>query len=150
MSLGKVRRLWHISLEFARKSTGEANPTTKWTVRELKSARRPIRLSEENQHRAVRQTVSKGDVGEKLKRTLRGDQVCAVEAAQVIEGFMQLARETNEANDHVDSLGLYEKELAPYNALGADHSTVRALKDDTLWLIPREVEDTVPNQVTTD
>ena len=63
---------------------------------------------------------------------------------------MQLARETNEANDHVDSLGLSEKELAPYNALGADHSTVRALNDDTLWLIPREVEDTVPNQVTTD
>ena len=63
---------------------------------------------------------------------------------------MQLARETNEANDHVDLLGLSEKELAPYNTLGTDHSSVRALNDATLWLIPREVEDTVHNQVSTD
>ena len=62
---------------------------------------------------------------------------------------MQLARESHEANDPVDLLGLSEKELAPYNTLGADHSSVQALKDDTLWLIPREVEDTVHNQVTT-
>ena len=63
---------------------------------------------------------------------------------------MQLARESHEANDRVDLLGLSEKELAPYNTLGADHSSIRALKDDSLWLIPREVEDTVHNQVTTD
>ena len=62
---------------------------------------------------------------------------------------MQLARESHEANDRVDLLGLSEKELAPYNTLGADHNSIRALKDDALWLIPREVEDTVHNQVTT-
>ena len=52
-----------------------------------------------------------------LEQTLRRYQNRAVEAAQVIEELIQLAREMREANARGDDLGLSEDELAFYDAL---------------------------------
>ena len=49
----------------------------------------------------------------------------AIEAAQVIEELIQLAREMREANARGDALGLSEDELAFYDALETNDETVR-------------------------
>ena len=56
----------------------------------------------------------------------------AVEAAQVIEKLIQLARELREATARGEKLGLSEDELAFYNALETNNSAVQVLGDETL------------------
>ena len=69
---------------------------------------------------------------EMLEQTLRRYQNRAVEAAQVIEELIQLARELREANARGEKLGLGEDELAFYDALETNDSAVQVLGDETL------------------
>ena len=85
-----------------------------------------------------------------LEETLRRYQNRAVEAAQVIEEPIELAREMREANARGDELGLSEDELAFYDALETNDSAVQVLGDDTLRGIARELVDTVRRNVTID
>ena len=85
-----------------------------------------------------------------LEETLRRYQSRAIEAAQVIEELIQLAREMREANARGDELGLSEDELAFYDALETNDSAVQVLGDDTLRDIARELVDTVRRNVTID
>ena len=71
----------------------------------------------------------------------------AVEAAQVIEALIQLAREMRKANARGEALGLSEDELAFYDALETNDSAVQVLGDETLRDIARELVDTVRNNV---
>ena len=87
---------------------------------------------------------------EMLERTLRRYQNRAVEAAQVIEELMQLAREMREANARGEKLGLKEDELAFYDALETNDSAVQVLGDATLREIARELVETVRGNVTID
>ena len=61
----------------------------------------------------------------------------AVEAAQVIEELIQLARDMREANARGETLGLTEDELAFYYALETNDSAVQVLGDETLRDIAR-------------
>ncbi len=85
-----------------------------------------------------------------LERTLRRYQNRAVEAAQVIEELIQLARELREANARGEKLGLSEDELAFYDALETNDSAVQVLGDETLRTIAQELVETVRNNVTID
>ena len=85
-----------------------------------------------------------------LDRTVRRYANRAVEAAQVIEELIQLAREMREANSRGEALGLTENELAFYDALGTNDSAVRVLGDETLRDIARELVETVRNNVRID
>ena len=67
-----------------------------------------------------------------LEQTLRRYQNRAVEAAQVIEELIQLARELREANARGEELGLSEDELAFYDALETNDSAVQVLGNETL------------------
>ena len=87
---------------------------------------------------------------EMLEQSLRRYQNRAIEAAQVIEELIQLAREMREANARGERLGLSEDELAFYDALGTNDSAVQVLGDDTLRDIARELVDTVRSNVTID
>ena len=87
---------------------------------------------------------------EMLERTLRRYQNRAVEAAQVIEELIQLAREMREANARGEKLGLKEDELAFYDALETNDSAVQVLGDATLRDIARELVETVRGNVTID
>jgi len=87
---------------------------------------------------------------EMLERTLRHYQNRAIEAAQVIEDLIGLAREMREANARSEALGLSEEELAFYDALETNDSAVKVLGDDTLRAIARELVQTVRNNVTID
>ena len=87
---------------------------------------------------------------EMLEQTLRRYQNRAVEAAQVIEELIQLAREMREANARGEKLGLSDEELAFYDALETNDSAVQVLGDETLRAIARELVETVRGNVTID
>jgi type I restriction enzyme R subunit len=87
---------------------------------------------------------------EMLEQSLRRYRNRAIEAAQVIEELIALAREMREAAARGDRLGLSDDELAFYDALGANDSAVSVLGDETLRDIARELVETVRANVTID
>ena len=87
---------------------------------------------------------------EMLEQSLRRYQNRAIEAAQVIEELIELAREMREASERGEQLGLTEDELAFYDALETNDSAVQVLGDETLRAIARELVETVRNNVTID
>ena len=87
---------------------------------------------------------------EMLEQTLRRYQNRAIEAAQVIEELIELAKDMRQANARGEELGLSEDELAFYDALETNDSAVQVLGDETLRTIARELVDTVRGNVTID
>ena len=100
--------------------------------------------------RRRKNVVQARSFAEMLEETLRRYQNRAIEAAQVIEELIDLARELRAANARGDELGLSEDELAFYDALETNDSAVQVLGDDTLRGIARELVDTVRRNVTID
>jgi type I restriction enzyme R subunit len=74
----------------------------------------------------------------------------AIEAAQVIEELIALAKELREAERRGEALGLSEDELAFYDALETNDSAVAVLGDETLRGIARELVETVRRNVSID
>ena len=107
-------------------------------------------LSGEIQTRRRKNVVQARSFEEMLAQSLSRYQNRAIEAAQVIEELIQLAREMREANARGEALGLTEDEVAFYDALGANDSAVQVLGDDTLRAIARELVATVRANVTID
>ena len=85
-----------------------------------------------------------------LEEAIRRYQNRAIEAAQVIEELIQLAKEMAQANARGESLGLSEDELAFYDALETNDSAVKVLGDETLRSIARELVKTVRANVAID
>ena len=85
-----------------------------------------------------------------LEQTIRRYQNRAIEAAQVIEELIQLARSIREARARGEKLGLSEDELAFYDALETNDSAVRIMGDEALRAIARELVETVRSNVTID
>ena len=85
-----------------------------------------------------------------LEQTLRRYQNRAIEAAQVIEELIELARDMREANARGERLGLSDDELAFYDALETNDSAVQVLGDETLRDIARQLVETVRNNVSID
>ena len=100
--------------------------------------------------RRRRNVVQARSFAEMLDETVRRYANRAIEAAQVIEELIQLAREMREANARGEALGLTEDELAFYDALETNDSAVRVLGDETLREIARELVETVRNNVKID
>lgn len=85
-----------------------------------------------------------------LAETIRRYQNRGIEAAQIIEELIELARELREADERGEELGLTDDELAFYDALETNDSAVAVLGDETLQAIARELVDSVRNSVTID
>ena len=100
--------------------------------------------------RRRKNVVQARSFSEMLEETLRRYQNRAIEAAQVIEELIGLAKDMREANARGERLGLSEDELAFYDALETNDSAVQVLGDDTLRDIARELVDTVRRNVTID
>ena len=100
--------------------------------------------------RRRKNVVQARSFAEMLEQTLRRYQNRAVEAAQVIEELIQLARDMREAGARGEHLGLSDDELAFYDALETNDSAVQVLGDETLRDIARELVDTVRRNVTID
>ena len=100
--------------------------------------------------RRRKNVVQARSFAEMLEQTLRRYQNRAIEAAQVIEELIQLARDMREANARGETLGLSDDELAFYDALETNDSAVKVLGDETLREIARELVETVRSNVTID
>ena len=107
-------------------------------------------LKGEVAQRRRKNVVQARSFAEMLEQTLRRYQNRAIEAAQVIEELIQLAKDLRAANARGEELGLSEDELAFYDALETNDSAVQVLGDDTLRTIARELVETVRNNVTID
>ncbi|MHB1328874.1 MAG: type I restriction endonuclease subunit R, partial [Gemmatimonadales bacterium] len=107
-------------------------------------------LQGEMRSRRRKNVVQARSFAEMLEQTVRKYQNRAIEAAQVIEELIQLAREMREANARGEQLGLTEDELAFYDALETNDSAVKVLGDETLRGIARELVETVRKNVTID
>ena len=107
-------------------------------------------LKGEIRTRRRKNVVQARSFAEMLEQTIRRYQNRAIEAAQVIEELIQLAKEMREADRRGEQLGLTEEELAFYDALETNDSAVKVLGDETLRAIARELVQTVRSNVTID
>ncbi len=107
-------------------------------------------LQGEIRRRARTNVVESRSFAEMLARTIRRYQNRAVEAAQVIEELIELAKELREAERRGERLGLTEEEVAFYDALETNDSAVKVLGDETLKAIARELVEAVRRNVTID
>jgi type I restriction enzyme, R subunit len=107
-------------------------------------------LSGEIRTRRQKNVVQARSFEEMLGQSLTRYQNRAIEAAQVIEELIELAREMRQANARGEELGLTEDEVAFYDALEANDSAVQVLGDETLRAIARELVATVRANVTID
>ena len=107
-------------------------------------------LKGEVSNRRRKNVVQARSFAELLEQTLRRYQNRAIEAAQVIEELIELAKDMREASARGEKLGLSEDELAFYDALETNDRAVQVLGDETLRFIARELVDTVRKNVTID
>ncbi len=100
--------------------------------------------------RRRKNVVQARSFAEMLEQTIRRYQNRAIEAAQVIEELIRLAKEMREAHARGEVLKLSEDELAFYDALETNDSAVKVLGDETLRTIAQELVRTVRANVTID
>ncbi len=100
--------------------------------------------------RRRKNVVQARSFAEMLEQTIRRYQNRAIEAAQVIEELIALAKDMREAQARGDALNLSEDELAFYDALETSDSAVKVLGDQTLRTIAQELVRIVRANVTID
>ncbi len=100
--------------------------------------------------RRRKNVVQARSFAEMLEQTIRRYQNRAIEAAQVIEELIGLAKDMREAHARGEALKLSEDELAFYDALETNDSAVKVLGDETLRTIAQELVRTVRANVTID
>jgi len=107
-------------------------------------------LEGEIRTRGRKNIVQAKSFAEMLENAIRRYQARAIEAAQVIEELIELAKEMREADRRGEQLGLSEDEIAFYDALGANDSAVQVLGDDTLRAIAQELLKAVRSNIKID
>ncbi len=107
-------------------------------------------LSGEIRTRRKKNVVQAKSFADMLEQTIRRYQNRAIEAAQVIEELIGLAKDMRAANARGEQLGLTEEELAFYDALEVNDSAVKVLGEPTLMKIARELVEAVHKNVTID
>ncbi|OQB74760.1 MAG: Type-1 restriction enzyme R protein [bacterium ADurb.Bin132] len=107
-------------------------------------------LNEEIKTRMHKNLVQSRSFAEILERSIRVYQNRGIEAAQVIEELIELAKNIREASKRGENLGLTEEEVAFYDALETNDSAVKILGDNVLRKIARELLETIRQNVTID
>ena len=107
-------------------------------------------LNDEIRTRSEKNVVQGRSFASMLERSIRAYQNRAIEAAQVIEELIEIAKEMRQAQKRGDDLGLSDEELAFYDALEVNDSAVKVLGDETLRTIAVELVGTVRRNVSID
>ncbi len=107
-------------------------------------------LSNEIKIRSRKNVVASRRFSELLEASLRRYQNRAIQAAQIIEELVALAKQMREEAAKGAQLNLTEDEVAFYDALEVNDSAVKVLGDDTLKTIARELVDTVRRNTSID
>jgi len=100
--------------------------------------------------RHQKNVVQARSFAEMLEEAVRRYQNRAIEAAQVIQELIELAKHIREASKRGENLGLNDDELAFYDALEANDSAVKVLGEPTLKQIAQELVETVRKNVSID
>lgn len=87
---------------------------------------------------------------ELLDSVIKRYQNRSIETAQVIEELIEMAKKFAAASKRGDELGLNNDELAFYDALANNESSVRELGDETLAKIAHELTESLRQNVTVD
>ena len=107
-------------------------------------------LKGEIRTRSRKNVVQARSFAEMLEQTLRRYQNRTIEAAQVIEELIKLAKDLRELEERGLALDLTDDELAFYDALETNDSAVKVLGDETLREIARELVTAVRANITID
>jgi len=107
-------------------------------------------LNDEIKLRSRRNVVQARSFTEMLEEAIRKYQNRTVEAAQVIEELLELARQMRAAQKRGEDLGLSDDEIAFYDALEVNDSAVQVLGDECLRTIAQELVRTVRRSVSID
>ena len=107
-------------------------------------------LSDEIRTRTRVNLIQSKQFSEMLAETIRRYQNRTIEAAQVIEQLVRMAKEFREAMDRGKDMGLTEDEVAFYDALGTNDSAVMELGDEILKAIACDLVKAVRKSVTID
>ena len=107
-------------------------------------------LNDEIKRKSRNNVVLARSFAEMLEKAVQKYQSRAIEASQVIEELIQLAKEMREAQNRGQNLGLNEDEVACYDALEVNDSAVKVLGDETLKTIAKELVIAVRRNVKTD
>ncbi len=100
-------------------------------------------LNDEIKVRGRKNLIQGRSFAEMLDRSIKQYQNKAIEAVQVIEELIELARKMREANQRGEKLGLTEDEAAFYDALEVNDSAVKVLGDEILRTIAHELVETI-------
>ena len=107
-------------------------------------------LNDEIRTHSRKNVVQGRSFAEMLERSIRTYQNQTVEAAQVVEELIEIAKEIRQARERGEELGLSPDELAFYDALEVNDSAVEVLGNETLRTIAVELVETVRRNVSID
>ncbi len=107
-------------------------------------------LTDEVKQRSQQNVVQGRSFSAMLEKSILRYQNRAIEAAQVIEELIALAKEMREASERGEMLGLTFDEVAFYDALELNGSAVEVMGDDSLKAIAQELVVTVKRNVSID
>ena len=107
-------------------------------------------LNDEIKIRQRKNLIQSKSFAEMLDKAIKAYTNKSIEAAEVIENLIDLARKMRDEQKRGKNLGLNDDEVAFYDAL-ADHEIAKeVLGDETLRTIARELVGTVRNNLTID
>ncbi|KQP19703.1 type I restriction endonuclease subunit R [Pseudorhodoferax sp. Leaf265] len=107
-------------------------------------------LEGEIQSRFASNVVQNKKFSDMLTNVVQRYQNRSIEAAQVMEELVQMAKKFREAAGRGEQLGLNEDEVRFYDALVDNASAVRELTDETLKKIAHELADNLRKNLTVD
>jgi len=107
-------------------------------------------LNDEIKTRSKKNLVQSRMFSQMLEETIRKYQNRSIEAAQIIQELIDLAKEMRKADKRGEKLKLTEEELAFYDALEVNDSAVKILGDKTLRMIARDLVETVRQNTSID
>ena len=107
-------------------------------------------LNDEIKTNSRKNVVQARSFAEMLEKAIRKYQNRAIEAAQVIEELIKLAKEMREAQQRGANLGMTDDEIAFYDALEVNDSAVKVLGDETLKTIAHDLVEAVRRSVSID
>ena len=107
-------------------------------------------LNDELKKRAATNLIQSRKFSEMLAEAVKRYQSGLIEAAQVMDELLQLAKDIREADKRGEKLNLRQDELAFYDALADNPTAETVLGDDTLKAIAHELVDSVRRNTSID
>lgn len=107
-------------------------------------------LNKEIKSRSKHNLIQSRSFAAMLEQAIKKYQNKTIEAANIIEELIELAKKIREADKRCGDLGLSKDEIAFYDALEVSDSAVKVLGDEIMQKIAQELVHMIKNDVTID